>query len=56
MLLNGPGLVLLLILSSMCGLIVYGHFKNCDPITNKDIFARDQVGSSTLVISIIKHS
>ena len=41
--LNFPGLGSLLLLTSLCGMVIYAQYKDCDPITNGDIYARDQV-------------
>ena len=43
LLLNIPGLSLLLLLTSCCGLVMYAHYKDCDPMANQDVQARDQV-------------
>ena len=40
--LNLPGLTFLLTLCSLCGMVVYAQYKDCDPLTTKGI-TRDQV-------------
>ena len=47
MLLNGPGLIIILILTSGCGMVAYAHFKDCDPLKSGVIHATDQVFTET---------
>ena len=42
-LLNAPGLLTLMLLTGFCGLIMFAHFKDCDPLENGQIWASDQV-------------
>lgn len=41
--LNAPGLALFGALCSFCGLIVYSHYKFCDPLTTGVVTGKDQV-------------
>ena len=40
---NLPGLILLLTICSLCGMVVYSEYQQCDPIATKRIQGRDQV-------------
>ncbi|XP_074659559.1 sodium-coupled monocarboxylate transporter 1-like [Tubulanus polymorphus] len=40
---NLPGLVLLMTLSSMCGMIIYATYKDCDPLTLGLVKKQDQL-------------
>ena len=53
--LNVPGLSLLLIVCSLCGMVVYGHFRNCDPLETERIEARDQVSSAGDILLLFCH-
>ena len=43
MILNGPGLVVLNVLTSMCGLVCYAYYSSCDPLKQGRIMAPDQI-------------
>ncbi|XP_013380727.1 sodium-coupled monocarboxylate transporter 1-like [Lingula anatina] len=40
---NAPGLIAILIISAMSGILIYAHYFDCDPMTNKDITNQDQL-------------
>ncbi|XP_013380728.1 sodium-coupled monocarboxylate transporter 1-like [Lingula anatina] len=40
---NVPGLIAILIISAMSGILIYAHYFDCDPMTNKDITNQDQL-------------
>ena len=40
---NLPGLTALLTVCSLCGMVIYAQYKDCDPIKNDDITATDQL-------------
>ncbi|XP_013380555.1 sodium-coupled monocarboxylate transporter 1-like [Lingula anatina] len=40
---NVPGLIAILIISAMSGILIYAHYFDCDPMTNKDISNLDQL-------------
>lgn len=40
---NVPGLTALVTVCSLCGMVIYAQYKDCDPIKHKDIDKSDQV-------------
>ena len=49
MIINGPGLVVLNVMTSLCGLVCYAYYRYCDPLNEGRIMASDQV--MTVVLS-----
>ena len=49
MIINGPGLVVLNVMTSLCGLVCYAYYRYCDPLNEGRIMASDQV--LTVVLS-----
>jgi hypothetical protein len=48
---NLPGLTALLTICSLCGMVVYAEYKDCDPISTGRIVAKDQVVSGWIIRS-----
>ena len=40
---NLPGLTSLMVITSLCGMVVYAQYKDCDPMKSGRIAATDQV-------------
>ena len=52
---NVPGLTALVTVCSLCGMVIYAHYKDCDPIKNKDIEESDQVRQILLLLKSFEH-
>lgn len=46
---NVPGLTAVMVVSSLCGAVVYAQYADCDPVKSNKIDANDQVRSVTNV-------
>ena len=47
LLINLPGLVLLITVCSLAGMVVYAEYHRCDPLATDRIHAKDQVTQSS---------
>ena len=50
--LNLPGLTALLTVCSLCGMVIYAQYRDCDPLKTKKIEASDQVWVQVLHLHI----
>ena len=43
MYLNGPGLLMILLISCLCGVVLNGEYMGCDPLTMGRVTSKDQL-------------